>query len=109
MILVMITGHGIIFICIFANLFPAAMIGQALHTIVFCAGEHCDPSADLIHLPKQRFIFFRYVFLREENLGLHVLGVKISSSLTVGFAMTLITAGLTFLKYAIPFIENLKL
>ena len=104
-----IGGIAFDILSIFANLFPAAMIGQALHTIVFCAGEHCDPSADLIHLPKQRFIFFRYVFLREENLGLHVLGVKISSSLTVGFAMTLITAGLTFLKYAIPFIENLKL
>ena len=97
------------------------MVGQALHNIVFYAGEQCHPnpylfklpkeklSADLFHLPKQRFAFYRYVFLREENLGLHVLGVKITSGLTVGFVMTLITSGLTFLKYAIPFIENLKL
>ena len=56
-----------------ANLFPAAMVEQALHNIVFYAGEHCDPSpypfhvpkeklsADLFHLPKQRFAFYRYV------------------------------------------------
>ena len=104
-----IGGVAFNILSILANLYPAAMIGQALHAIVFYAGEHCDPNADLIHLPKQRFVFFRYVFLREENLGLHVLGVKITSSLTVGFVMTLITAGLTFLKYAIPFIENLNL
>ena len=104
-----IGGIAFNILSILANLYPAAMIGQALHAIVFYAGEHCDPRADLMHVPKQRFVFFRYAFLREENLGLHVLGVKITSSLTVGFVMTLITAGLTFLKYAIPFIENLKL
>ena len=56
-----------------ANLCPAAIVEQALHNIVFYAGEHCDPSpypfhvpkeklsADLFHLPKQRFAFYRYV------------------------------------------------
>ena len=116
-----IGGIAFDILSILGYLCPAAMVGQALHNIVFYAGEHCHPnpylfklpkeklSADLFHLPKQRFAFYRYVFLREENLGLHVLGVKITSGLTVGFVMTLITSGLTFLKYAIPFIENLKL
>ena len=116
-----IGGIAFDILSIFANLCPAAMVGQASYKIVFYAGEHCDPSsylfqlpkdklsADSFHLPKPRFAFYRYVFLREENLGLHFLGVKITPNLTVGFAMTLITSGLTFLIYAIPFIENLKL
>lgn len=94
---------------ILVKLYPAATVGQALHNVVVYAGEHCHPKEQLNHLPKERFIFYRYVALREESLGLHVLGVKITSKLTVGFVMTFITAGLTFLKYAIPFIENLKI
>ena len=93
---------------ILLKLYPAATVAQALHNVVIRAGEHCYSNNKICNLPKERFIFYRYVFLREENLGLHVLGVKITSKVAVSFAMTLITAGLTFLRYAIPFIEHLQ-
>ena len=70
---------------ILVKLYPAAVVVQALLNVVVYAGEHCHPKEQLNNLPKGRFIFYRYVGLREENLGLHVLGVKITSKLTVGF------------------------
>ena len=94
---------------ILLKLYPAATVGQALHDVVIHAGEHCYSNNKICHLPKERFILYRYVFLREENLGLHVLGVKITSKVAVGFVMTFITAGLTFLRYAITFIEHLEI
>jgi len=100
-------GISFDFVGIMFKLYPAAVVNQTLHEIVRVSGEHCYPDIDIGETPKQRFIFYQFLFMREQDLGMQILGVKITSKLTVGVFVTIATLALTFLHYVVPFLKRL--
>lgn len=94
---------GIVF-----KLYPAAIVNQELHKVVLTAGDFCDPDLETGAVPKERSAFYQYLFLHEQDLGMTILGVKITSKVTVSIFVTLTSLGLGFLYYAVPFLEKLK-
>ena len=104
-----IFGIAFDFVSIMFKLYPAAIVNQTIHSIVQVSGEHCYPDIDIGETPKQRFVFYQFLFLREQNLGMHILGLRITSKLTVGIFVTIATVALTFLHYVVPFLNRLSI
>ena len=104
-----IIGIAFDFLSVLFRLYPAAVVNQSLHDIVRVSGEHCYPDIDQGETPKQRFIFYQFLYLREQDLGMQVLGLKITSKLTVGIFVTIATVALAFLHYVVPFLKHLSL
>ena len=104
-----IAGIAVDFVSIMFKLYPAAIVNQTIHTIVQVSGEHCYPDIETGETPKQRFIFYQFLFLREQDLGMYILGVRITSKLTVGVFVTIATVALTFLHFVVPFLNSLSL
>ena len=92
---------------ILMKLYPAAVVSQALHDVVAVTGSHCYPDINTGLIPKERFAFYQFIYLREQDLGFSILGVKVTSKVTVGIFVTIATATLTFLKYIVPYLANL--
>ena len=87
---------------ILIKLYPAALVSQALHNTVISAGDHCYPDDFPDVIPYHRFNFFQHLFLREQDMGFRILGVKITLKLTVAIFVTVATATLTFIRLTLP-------
>ncbi|XP_065652828.1 uncharacterized protein LOC136079886 [Hydra vulgaris] len=91
---------------IFSKLVPAAYVCQNLHKVIVGAGEHCYPDIYTGEVLRERLLFYQHIVLREQDMGLYILGVKITSKFTVGLFATVTTVFLTFIKYAIPYLKS---
>lgn len=85
---------------ILIKLYPAAVLCQALHDTMVSAGGLCL-SGSLRNIPYDRINFYQFLYLRDQDIGFRILGVKITSKLTVGIFVTIATAAATFLRYSI--------
>ena len=92
---------------ILSKLIPAAFVCQNLHKVIISAGEHCYPDIYTRQVLHERLLFYQHIVLREQDMGLYIVGVKITSKFTVGVFATVTTIFLTFLKYAVPYLKNL--
>jgi len=84
-------------ISILIKLYPAAVVCQAVHKTVRAAGDLCvlGPSKKI---PYARFEFYQHLCYREQDMGLRILGVKITQQLMVGTFVTIGTALMGFFR-----------
>lgn len=92
---------GVIFdvISILLTLYPAAIVNQELHEAVITAGSFCSPDGNRDSPSEERSLFYHYLFLREQDLGMNILGVKITPKVTVSIFATLTSMGLAILYH----------
>lgn len=89
------------------KLYPPALVAAASHRIVVEVSKRCErsplspPSEDL---PTEDIQLSLYVAQCEPDMGLKILGIRITVELTVKILMTIVTAVVTF----IAFIPRLK-
>ena len=96
-------GVGFDLASIALKLGPTAVVSGAVHRMTRRAGKECYPDPFAQGMPSERMIFYQHLSLREQDLGLRILGVKISVRIAVGIFVTIVTALATFLRFAIPF------
>ena len=83
---------------IFIKLYPASVVCLHLHKTMVAVGAQCRPRFPQADIPKDRFGFYTYIYLREQDAGFRILGVKITLRLTVGLFVTMLTVAAAFLK-----------
>ena len=83
------------------KLYPAAVVSTAVHYISRRAGSECYPHHTLVDMPLERFQFYEHLSMREQIIGLRILGVKVTVRIAVGIFVTLVTALATFLRFVI--------
>ena len=81
------------------KLYPAAIVSAALHLITRRAGNECYPHYFYVYMPMERFQFYQHLSIREQTVGLRILGVKITVRIAVGIFVTIITGLGTFLRF----------
>ena len=81
------------------KLYPAAIVSAALHHITRRAGSECYPHYYYVYMPVERFQFYQHLSVREETIGLRILGVKITVRIAVGIFVTIVTGLGTFLRF----------
>ena len=84
------------------KLYPPALVAAASHRIVVEASKGCRRSAHLADLPTEDIQLFQYMALCEPDMGLKILGIRITVELTVKILMTIVTAGVSFIAFVIP-------
>ena len=87
------------------KLFPAAIVSAALHLVTRRAGNECYPHYFYVYMPRERFQFYQHLSIREQTVGLRILGVKITVRIAVGIFVTIGTGLITFLRFVLV---NLK-
>lgn len=83
------------------KLYPAAIVSTAIHRITQRAGSECHTHYKNVDMPTQRFQFYQHLAIREQDIGLRILHVKISVKIAVGIFVTIVTALATFLRFVI--------
>lgn len=81
------------------KLYPAAIVSAALHYVTRRAGNECYPHYNYVYMPSERFKFYEHLSLREQSVGLRILGVKITVRIAVGIFATIVTGLATFLRF----------
>ena len=81
------------------KLYPAAVVSAALHSITRRAGSECYPHYHYVYMPAERFQFYEHLSIREQTVGLRILGVKITVRIAVGIFVTIVTGLATFLRF----------
>ena len=84
------------------KLYPPALVAAASHRIVVEASKGCRRSLHSADLPTEDIQLFQYMALSEPNMGLKILGIRITVELTVKILMTIVTAGVSFIAFVIP-------
>ncbi|PFX29266.1 hypothetical protein AWC38_SpisGene5972 [Stylophora pistillata] len=84
------------------KLYPPALVAAASHRIVVEASKRCKRSPHTTDLPTEDILLFQYMALCESDMGLKILGIRITVELTMKALMTIITAGVSFIAFVIP-------
>eukprot|EP00795_Rhopilema_esculentum_P016399 gene16399-7804_t len=83
------------------KLYPAAVVSAAVHYITRRSGNECYPHHTLIDMPLERFQLYEHLSIRENMIGLRILGVKVTVRIAVGIFVTTVTGLATFLRFVI--------
>ena len=84
------------------KLYPPALVAAASHRIVVEASKGCGRSLHSADLPTEDIQLFQYMALCEPDMGLKILGIRITVELTVKILMTIVTVGVSFIAFVIP-------
>ncbi|XP_078342092.1 uncharacterized protein LOC144627940 [Oculina patagonica] len=88
-------------ISIIFKLYPPAIVAAASHRMVIQASKRCQlhltPLAT--ELPHEDMQLFQYMAWRESDMGLKILGIRITVELTMKILMTIITAAISFVSF----------
>ena len=84
------------------KLYPPALVAAASHRIVVEASKGCRRSLHSADLPTEDIQLFQYMALCEPDMGLKILGIRITVELTVKILMTIVTVGVSFIAFVIP-------
>ena len=97
---------GILFdlMSIIVKLYPPAVVSAAVHRIVLQASRRYQlqvmpPSTDL---PCEDMQLFQYIAWCESDMGLKILGIRITVELAMTIFMTIITAVVSFVAFVVP-------
>ena len=91
-------------ISIIFKLFPPAIVAAASHRLVVQASKKCQSQLSPLttDLPLEDMQLFHYMALRESDMGLKILGVRITVELAMKILMTIGTAAISFVAFVIP-------
>ena len=92
------------FISITFKLYPPAIVAAASHRLVVQASKRCHPQLPPLtnDLPLEDMQLFQYMAWRESDLGLKILGIRITVELAMKIFMTISTAAISFVAFVIP-------
>lgn len=92
-------------ISISVKLYPPAVVAAAAHRMVMQACRRCQAHVTLtsiIDLPTEDMQVFQYLSLCEKDMGLKILGIRITVELAMKIFVTTLTAVASFVAFVIP-------
>ena len=91
-------------ISIIFKLYPPAIVAAASHRLVIQASKRCQFQLTpfTTELPLEDIQLFQYMALRESDMGLKILGIRITVELAMKILMTIGTAAISFVAFVIP-------
>ena len=91
-------------ISIIFKLYPPAIVAAASHRLVVQAYKRCQPPLvpSTNDLPFEDMQLFQYMAWRESDMGLKILGIRITVELAMKILMTIGTAAISFVAFIIP-------
>ena len=91
-------------ISIVVKLYPPAIVAAASHRIVVQASKRCQLHLTPIstHLPVEDMQLFQCISWCEKDMGLKILGIRITVEIAMKIFMTIITAAVSFVAFVIP-------
>ena len=94
-------------ISIVFKLYPPAVIAAASHRMVVCASTRCHMQASPLStdLPLEDMHLFQYLALCEPDMGLKILGIRITVELSMKILMTIATAVVSFVVFVVPWLQ----
>ena len=95
-------------ISVIFKLYPPALVAAASHRIVVQASKRCQlhltPLAT--ELPLEDMQLFQYMASCESDMGLKILGIRITVELAMKISMTISTAVISFVAFVIPWLNK---
>ena len=89
-------------ISIIVKLYPPAIVAAASHRIVVQAAKRCHMTTTSTHLPLEDMQLYQCIAWSEKDMGLKILGIRITVELAMKIFMTIITAAVSFVAFVIP-------
>ena len=91
-------------ISIIFKLYPPAIVAAASHRLVAQASKRCQSQLAPLttDLPFEDMQLFQYMAWRESDMGLKILGIRITVELAMKILMTISTAAISFVAFVIP-------
>ena len=97
---------GVIFdlISIIVKLYPPAIVAAAVHRIVVQASKRYQFQVTPMStdLPLEDMQLFQYIAWCEADMGLKILGIRITVELAMKIFMTIVTAAISFVAFVVP-------
>ena len=86
------------------KLYPPAIVAAASHRLVVQASKRCHPQLPPLtnDLPLEDMQLFQYMAWCESDMGLKILGIRITVELAMKILMTISTAAISFVAFVIP-------
>ena len=89
-------------VTILIKLLPPAVVAAAVHRSVTEVAKRCDVTPLTESIPLDEMRLFQYMVSCERDMGLKILGIRITVELVGTILMTLVTAGVSFVAFVIP-------
>ena len=89
-------------VTILIKLFPPAVVAAAVHRSVTEAARRCDVTPLMKNMPEEDMSLFQYMVSCEHDMGLKILGIRITVELVGTILMTLVTVGVSFVAFVVP-------
>ena len=83
------------------KLYPPAVVAVAVHRIVVQACKRCRESLVTTDLPLEDMQLFQYMALCEPDMGLKILGIRITVELSMKILMAIFTAAISFVSFVL--------
>ena len=97
---------GVIFdlISILVKLYPPAIVAAAVHCLVVQASKlyQAQLTPMSTSLPLEDMQLFQYIAWCEADMGLKILGIRITVELAMKIFMTIVTGAISFVAFAVP-------
>ena len=86
------------------KLYPPAMVAAASRRIVVQASKRCQLQVTPLttDLPLEDMQLFQFMVSCEPEMGLKILGIRITVELSIKILMTIVTAAVSFVAFVIP-------
>lgn len=95
---------GVIFdlMTILVKLFPPALVAAAVHRSVTETAKRCDVTPLAASMPKEDMWLLQYMVSCERDMGLKIIGIRITVELVGTILMTIVTAAVSFVAFVVP-------
>ncbi|XP_028413726.1 uncharacterized protein LOC114536579 [Dendronephthya gigantea] len=87
---------------ILVKLFPPAVLAAAVHRSLTAGARRCEVTPGSERLPKENLLLFQYMVSCERDMGLKILGIRITVEIVGTILMTIVTAAVSFVAFVIP-------
>ena len=92
-------------VTILIKLFPPALVAAAVHRSVSEAAKRCDVTPLMENMPDEDMRLFQYMASCEHDMGLKILGIRITVELVGTILMTIVTGAVSFVAFVVPRLE----
>ena len=97
---------GVLFdtVSIVIKLYPPAVVAAAVHRITVQASKRCEMKVTSLsrNLPLEDMQLHQYIFCCESDMGIKILGIKITVEIASTICSTIATAIISFVAFVIP-------
>ena len=86
------------------KLYPPALVAAAVHRLVLQGAKRCHTfvTPTSTELPLQEMQLFQYMASCEADMGLKILGIRITLELALQLLMAIVTIAVSFVAFVIP-------